>query len=284
MSQSDEKHELGTLDTAIEACENNIKRHRLLASKAMSIGTVVILAVVFFSSYYAMVEGGIRDDVRIGLLNAVKEKQVALEYATIRDSKPLSLRRLEIQLKELDDTRPVDKAPDDKELLQWEESKDILQKSYDSELKINDERILKEIEKARAELNKVKEEYRSHAPAPLISQELMLGVVAMSVLVISVFTAFYRFHQREMTKNEHYKLGFLRIQIAASNNEREGFKDEVRTALTLNAFTIPSEGLFDRKDKKISSPIPGHPTSELATGMVNKLLEQVEVVLQPKGK
>jgi hypothetical protein len=76
----------------------------------------------------------------------------------------------------------------------------------------------------------------------------------------------------------------LRVQVAANNAEREGFKNEVHSALTLNAFAIPSDGFLGRKEKTIESPLPGHPALELATGIVNKILEQVEVVLKPKDK
>lgn len=96
------------------------------------------------------------------------------------------------------------------------------------------------------------------------------------ILIFSIVTSFYRFHQKEVSKYEHYLIGFHRIGIAANNSPKK-FEDQVRTALTREAFTYEtSKGLFS-KEKKIESPIPGHPTSDLATIMINRIFDAIEI-------
>lgn len=98
---------------------------------------------------------------------------------------------------------------------------------------------------------------------------------ALFVVVFGVMMAIYRFHLSEISKAQHHKLGFMRIRVAANNSDKEGFLTEVRESLTHNAFEY-STG----KDKKIKSPLPGHPTSDISTSLVNKLLSNVEVKIK----
>ena len=110
-----------------------------------------------------------------------------------------------------------------------------------------------------------------------ITTYVLLG---LSVLVFGVLMAVYRFHLQEIAKAEHYKIGFLRIKIAATHSS-EGFGSEVREALTINAFddkkTSPARG-------KVESPLPGHPTSDVATLFINKVFETFELRAEPKQK
>jgi len=76
----------------------------------------------------------------------------------------------------------------------------------------------------------------------------------------------------------------MRIRIAANNASNTGFEGEVRTALTKGAFDSPIEESLLARRWKVESPLPGHPSSDLASSILNRLLEEVEVVLQPKGK
>lgn len=103
------------------------------------------------------------------------------------------------------------------------------------------------------------------------------------ILVFGVLTSFYRYFLKEISKYEHFLFGMHRIRIAA-NNYQGGFADEVRTALTNNAFSNGSdktENIFSRKSK-IESPIPGHPSSDAATFLLNKILQSIEVNIKPK--
>lgn len=101
--------------------------------------------------------------------------------------------------------------------------------------------------------------------------------VAVFVVVFGVMMAIYRFHLSEISRSEQLKVGFMRIRIAANNYQNEGFSTEVRTALTADAFTYQTG-----KDKKIESPLPGHPSSDVGTLLVNKLIDNVELNLKSK--
>ncbi len=108
-------------------------------------------------------------------------------------------------------------------------------------------------------------------------------VLALSVLVFGVFMSIYRFHLNEIAKAEHYKLGFLRIRIAA-NNTSKGFSSEVRQALTQTAFDYARQPIGMGASKKIESPLPGYPSSDLAALILNKVFDQIEVKATKKPK
>jgi len=93
----------------------------------------------------------------------------------------------------------------------------------------------------------------------------------------------YRFHLGEVSKAEHYKVGFLRVRIAA-NNTSEGFLSEVRSALTDHAFVFqPTGGIFGRS-KKVESPMPGHPTSDFSALVLEKILDAIDIRVERKSK
>lgn len=103
------------------------------------------------------------------------------------------------------------------------------------------------------------------------------GIYLFGIVVISILTALYRLHLKEISKAEQNLIALYRIRIAG-NNYSDGFSTEVRKALTENAFYAGDgdKGLFNRT-KKVESPVPGHPGSDLVTLVVNKLLENVEI-------
>lgn len=103
------------------------------------------------------------------------------------------------------------------------------------------------------------------------------------VIIFGVMMAVYRFHLAEIAKAEHYKIGFMRIRIAANNIEK-GFLTEVRLALTDSAFDNGKVLSATGRTKKLESPLPGHPTSDVGTAILNKLLDQVEVHLTTKKR
>jgi len=94
------------------------------------------------------------------------------------------------------------------------------------------------------------------------------------ILVFSVLTSFYRFHLKEISKYEQLSLGYHRIRIAARNS-KDKFETEVRTALTENAFSYEPKTSIFSKEKKVESPIPGHPSSDAFTYLLNKVLEKI---------
>jgi hypothetical protein len=101
--------------------------------------------------------------------------------------------------------------------------------------------------------------------------------VVVFIVVFGVMMAIYRFHLNEISRSEQLKVGFMRIRIAANNFENKGFSTEVRMALTDNAFTFQTG-----KEKKVESPLPGHPSSDLGALLVNKLLDSVDFKVTKK--
>lgn len=104
---------------------------------------------------------------------------------------------------------------------------------------------------------------------------------ALLILVFGVFTSFYRFHLREIAKYEHFHVGFMRIKIAAHNSEKK-YETEVRQALTIDAFNYDTRTSLLNKEKRVDSPIPGHPSSDFGTAIINKVLDSIEVVTKKK--
>ncbi|MDQ1164880.1 hypothetical protein [Flavobacterium sp. SORGH_AS_0622] len=101
-------------------------------------------------------------------------------------------------------------------------------------------------------------------------------IYGIFILIFSIVTSFYRFHQKEISKHEHYLIGFHRIRIAA-NNSKNKFETEVRTELTRDAFSYETHKAIFSKEKKIESPIPGHPTSDISVMLINKIFEAIEI-------
>lgn len=101
------------------------------------------------------------------------------------------------------------------------------------------------------------------------------------IIIVSVLTSLYRHEVKEIAKYEQYCVGFMRV-VTAANNSKEGFETDVRKALTNDAFTIEQRNSILSKykttdaDKKVESPLPGHPTSDLSAEIINKLLIELE--------
>lgn len=109
-------------------------------------------------------------------------------------------------------------------------------------------------------------------PEPL--QYILAGIF---VVVFGVVMAVYRFRLNEIAKATHYKIGFMRIRVAANNFDRDGFNTEVRQSLTERAFDYSASSLLSSKGKQVESPLPGHPTSDIFAMFLNKLLEDFEL-------
>lgn len=120
------------------------------------------------------------------------------------------------------------------------------------------------------------------AVSALFSSPFIFAILAIFTIVFGVLMSVYRFHLNEIAKAEHYKIGFLRIRIAA-HNAAHGYQSEVRIALTDSAFTYaPQTGLF--KAKSVESPLPGHPTSDVAALMLDRILARFDLVDKKKGE
>ena len=275
-----EKQALNNLDSAIEACELNIKRHSLLAATSMLIGFGIITMIVLSGGWYATNTSNSIDMQRLTLLeknNNLKSKldeyeQLLSAYEKDSDSYKKQIQVLKSQISENNESDSPEELAEEMENLV--KSENYINSRIEVYQKIVSESLL-EYSDAEKVLN-------NYSAPPLIPQEILLTLTATVIVIFSIFIALYRFHQKEMTKNEHYKLGFLRIRIAYNNFDKEGFGSEVRIALTENAFAFKPDGLFDKKSKQIESPVPGHPTSDIATALTNKLLEKFDIDIKPK--
>lgn len=107
-------------------------------------------------------------------------------------------------------------------------------------------------------------------------------ISGLFILTFGICIALYRFHLNEIARNEQIKLGFWRIRIAARNTAA-GFQTEVRQSLTKDAFTF-NRKVQSEKSKEVESPIPGHPGSDLATTILNKIFENMEINVTKKSK
>ena len=107
------------------------------------------------------------------------------------------------------------------------------------------------------------------------NKTLLFVFVGLSVMNFGVFMTLHRHHLNEVAKARHYKLGFQRIQIAAESHGNEGYHTEVRQSLVEGAFTYNSAAATN--SKKVGNPMPGHPTSDISTMFINKMLEAVEI-------
>lgn len=106
---------------------------------------------------------------------------------------------------------------------------------------------------------------------------VLYGLFAIFIVVFGVSMAVYRFHLNEIARSEHFRVGFMRIKVAANNADNEGFGSEVRQSLTADAFAYQPSSVLPAKGKKVDSPLPGYPTSDLSAIVLNKLLDGIEV-------
>lgn len=120
-------------------------------------------------------------------------------------------------------------------------------------------------------------------PADKVIDYIMYGVC---IVFISIFTSLYKQHSLDASKAENIYFSFLRVRVAGKSC---GYGTEVRIALTdrVFEFTSPKESIFS-KSKKIESPIPGHPVSDLSTKLVNevfkKFLNTIEIKVKPEDE
>lgn len=103
---------------------------------------------------------------------------------------------------------------------------------------------------------------------------------AFLIVVFGIFTSFYRFHLKEGAKYEHFLLGLRRIQLAASNS-KDKYETEVRQSLTQDAFIYETKSSLITKEKRVENPLPGVPSSDIASSIVNKIFESIEIIAKP---
>lgn len=107
-----------------------------------------------------------------------------------------------------------------------------------------------------------------------VQTSFAITFVALTVMVFGVFMALHRYHLNEVAKYEHYNLAFSRLNIARSfGGFGDGKDSPIIASLTTDAFNYVSGAA---SKNKVSSPMPGHPTSDLSAVVLNKLLEKID--------
>jgi len=104
-----------------------------------------------------------------------------------------------------------------------------------------------------------------------VPSSTIIAVFAITVMVFGAFMALNRYHLNEIAKYEHYILAFRRLNIAGGINDKTC---PILIALTNDPFSFTSH---TKSKGSVSSPIPGHPTSDLTTIFLNKLLDNFEL-------
>ena len=113
--------------------------------------------------------------------------------------------------------------------------------------------------------------YPTRSDIPDQLEDMPFIILSVSGVVSIFFLSLYRRSLVIIERYEHQILGLSRVRIAANNYDNDGFKSEVRLALTEGAFDSPIA-----KKGRVESPLPGHPGSDLTAEMVNRLLDIVE--------
>jgi hypothetical protein len=277
-TRTDSAHEQNdcetTIDHAIKDCRSNISRHTRAPLIEVFFGLVLVAAVASVMINLAQIQGGENDQKRFELRSRVTDIQMEVRRATdnyqyllvdLKDAEP----KVEEAAKNIDDSAS-------EKLKTLKENADGLKKRIDL--------MKNRVDGAQKEFEEASKELAAYRGKPIISDTMMYGAGALLVLIIGVLSSTYRFHLKEISKNEQYKMAFLRIRIAATNAGTPGFDGEVRVALTNRPFDIQVEDSASLRHRKIESPMPGNPTSDLGTSVINRLLDEIEIIFQPKEK
>ncbi len=248
---------LNTIDRALDDCKQKIRSNKTNANVVLFLTVMVVLGF-----------GGGLIEIKTSAENKSKNISMSLDRLTTSNSQlSEDINNAEVALYRISE---MSYSKDDG-------GKNIILASRDSlkSLRAQFKRTLIGYDSIRNELEAFSKSLNN------TSELIFYGI---SILVFGVLTSFYRYFLKEISKYEHYLFGMHRIRIAANNYEG-GFADEVRTALTFNAFSNTTDnvgGLFKNKSK-VQSPIPGHPTSDATTFLLNKIVDSLEIVIKPKG-
>ena len=113
-----------------------------------------------------------------------------------------------------------------------------------------------------------------------IARYVLYGIV---LFTIGILAAFYRQHQKDAARFEHYAFALHRIYVAAANTPKQ-FEGDVRTVLIQGAFQSEESSNIVGNKKAIESPLPGHPAADAAIELLNKVVDVVKpLVNKEKG-
>ena len=104
---------------------------------------------------------------------------------------------------------------------------------------------------------------------------IIFAILTVFAIVFGVLMSVYRSHLNEIANTEHYRMGFLRVHLAAQSTSK-GYQSEVRDALTDRAFTPPARPTMGSR-KAIESPLPGHLGVDALTVAINRMMDHFEI-------
>jgi hypothetical protein len=116
---------------------------------------------------------------------------------------------------------------------------------------------------------------------PASSIAIIFSLLATFIIVFVVLMVTYGSHLTEISKAKHYKIGLMRVGIAAYNYTK-GFRNEVQAALTDNAFNFePTAGLM-RRLNKIENSSAGRSITDITASILKKFLEVFDFTTEKK--
>lgn len=259
------KSESKLIDDAISNCEQTIDKHQHVSSQLFYV--IAFIVVIFFAiivSTFLMTDYNI--DRVSSLVEETKSLSSNLRYELGNLSKVTST------------LRDMKENINDDAIVQAQSTFDPIQELM-NDLQLLDRMYVTNVDSAVYSIRSLPGQVSTvQVKLNDIIQYIIYGIV---ILIFGVLTSFYRFRLKEISKYEHFLFGLYRIRIAAYGSNK-GFDDEVRHSLAHSAFKIDESQSVFKKAGKIESPIPGHPTSDMTTLLLNKILEGIEITTKRK--
>lgn len=257
-----------SIDIAISICEKKVKQHEGRATLFFAILfliTAVFITLTLTEYYKEQIEDSGKDVLTAAMQNNIEAIKLHNETSDLLEKKlkeTYSLIGLINDVKSRKDIDSLFRYIDKEEKILIDFRRKLASTSYGIDTSVLTTR------KISREILGIRKENKPDSLFPYI----MFGAF---VLIFGVVASFYRHHTKEASKFEQFHIGFLRIRVAA-NNSSTGFEDLVKESLTRDAFQ------FETNKKRIESPLPGHPTTDIVTNMLSKLLDNFELKQKEK--
>lgn len=274
--------ENNTIDHAIELCNENIKKHSIRSTVMLT--TLLLVIASFFGLNWFIVKN---DANNIKAADKVQEQFDQLNNSFSKSSEEFAYLHSYYSKTVTDSiTKRFDQflnAHFDNKIYQYIRKDSTLDNTifrpnykfdpkFEFEIRrnvsaamLNDSTLINDLKSLKVAIEPYLENNNQY-----ISKNYVYLLYAVFILLIGIVTSFYRFHLKEVSKNEQYRIGFQRIRIAGNNSSTK-YDDYVKYYLSKDAF------LFGNKPSKemIESPLPGHPSSDIATFGINKIVEEI---------
>ena len=254
-----------SIDSAIENCRDKIKEHKKQANYFLTTLILMIMiftvlfALIFMKSDFESVKIDTLERSAINNLNSIKRNYETKDAIYKNQNKTNELINL---INDTYETKNIDS------LFKFIKSHDKVMTDFRKELLDINYKIDTSLTTTRNLAREIREE--NYPDNKIEINTFYYLIYGLFILIFGVVTSFYRYHLKEISKIEKYYFGFLRIRIAG-NNSKTGYDDLVKSSLSYDAFSNPTT------DKKVESPIPGHPTFEIYANIINRLLDKLEL-------